>query len=116
LYSGRLNYDKKRRGAKMTFGQALERFKNNEGKMRRVCWIDGIVLATSMETGKIVLDASGDRLDWIPKSRDLFADDWEVVGGDDGLRLTRCGVEILKLIKMGWEYRDAVDFVTTFME
>ena len=101
----------------MTFGQALERFKNNEGKMRRVCWIDGIVLATSMETGKIVLvDESGNRFDWIPKVDDLFSDDWEVIGGEDKLRLTELGTEILKLIKMGWEYRDAVDFVTTFME
>lgn len=100
----------------MTFGQALERFKNNEGKMRRVGWPEGIVLATSMETDKIVLDASGDRFDWVPKIRDLFADDWEVIGEEDKLRLTEWGVEILKFIEMGWEYRDAVDFVTTFME
>lgn len=101
----------------MTFGQALERFKNNEGKIRRVSWPEGIVLAVSMETGEFVLVYPfGDRLDWVQRSEDLFADDWEVIGGDDGLRLTRCGVEILKLIKMGWEYRDAVDFVTTFME
>ena len=101
----------------MTFGQELESFKNNEGKMRRVCWLEGIVLATSMETGKIVLaDAFGNRFDWIPKVEDLFSDDWEVIGGEDKLRLTELGVEILKFIEMGWEYRDAVDFVTTFME
>lgn len=101
----------------MTFGQALERFKDNEGKIRRVCWPEGLVLAVSMETCKIVLAyASGDRFDWMPKVEDLFSDDWEVIGGEDKLRLTELGMEILKFIEMGWEYHDAVHFVTTFME
>ena len=101
----------------MTFEQVLGRLKLNEGKIRRYSLSEGVCLARSMDTERIVvIHPTGNRSDWIPEVGDLFADDWEVIGEEDMLRLTVLGTESLKLIKMGWEYRDAVDYVTTFME
>jgi len=106
----------------MTFGQALERFKNNGGKMRRACWPEGVYLAQSMETERIVvIHPTGDRSDWIPEVGDLFADDfaddWEIIkeGGcfvSSDFCVSEEAAEVMELIDSKvFAFHDAVDFV-----